>query len=70
MTTGANATNASKTAWENSKKNSKTNKPLPDAKRVENIVKLEAKYPFLNIADELNANFQAIQEVITHMIIM
>ena len=63
MTEGVNKTAASDQAWRHSKKNSKA-KPLPDEKRFQNVVKLEQKYPFLNISKELVDNWDAQTKVL------
>ena len=64
MTEGVNKTPASDQAWRQSKKNSKTGKPLPDEKRFQNVVKLEQRFPFLDISKELADNWDAQTKVL------
>ena len=63
MTEGVNKTAASDQAWRHSKKNSK-GKPLPDEKRFQNVVKLEQRFPFLDISKELVDNWDAQTKVL------
>ena len=64
MTAGASATDASKQAWLHAMKNSKTGKPASDDQKVANVIKLEKRYSFLDISDELEANWEAIMQVL------
>ena len=64
MTEGVNKTSASDQAWRQSNKNSKTGKPLPDEKRFQNVVKLEQRFPFLDISKELADNWDAQTKVL------
>ena len=64
MTVGASATDASKQAWLNAMKPKTGQKTVPDWQKVERVIKLEKRYSFLDISDELDANWKATVEVL------